>query len=308
MPQWQNQQWSGKYWGQKKTKGRGKGQKDDGKEAVKDKGKEKTNIFPSYNSMVVGQASGSSGGSTSSSGQEAFWQQALKSLIVSNPTLTVPKEVSAVLDESMSSDSKKELYSQQRALNVKRKATLRLERLQNALTRQRLQMQAYQEQMRQQLKLEMDKFKAEQKDLEQKVEEAKLILQKIENGEDMTTEEAIADVQEVSLADMLGISSDPEGLVHQANLEKDAAQKETQQAFAMVNQLQQQIHMIMQAGASQSGMGDQMQALLQQTQVAGTTYSPIRSSPQAPVVAPFKRFKTDGTQQAKTTESLDGLG
>lgn len=220
----------------------------------------------------------------------------LKSLLKSNPNLTVPKEVSSVLDESMTTQAKQELYVQQRTLNAKRKAAQRLERLQNALTRQKLQMQSYQEHMKQQLKMEMDRFRTEQKDLEQKVEEAKLALQKIENGElDTVMEEAPMETTDASLADMLGVTPDSDALIQQAMKEKD-------DAFAMVHQLQQQIHMIMQHGAA--GSTDQLQAVLQQMQ--GT--SPKRSSPQAPVVGPFKRHKGEQPPDATADVQLDGMG
>lgn len=286
---WNGKQWTGNYWGQKKPKGKGKGQKSDTKDKNKEKGGDKV-VFPTYDAMAVGPSQGSSSASASS-GSEAVWQQALKSLIVSNPNLTVPKEVSEVLDESMTSDTKRDLYAQQRALNARRKASQRLERLQNALTRQKLQMQAYQEHMRQQLKTEMDRFRTEQKELEQKVEEAKTTLQKIEAGEEVSAmEEVNVDPVDVSLADMLGITPQADAMVRKARQEKE-------EAFAMVHQLQTQIHMIMQNGAAQSNLGnmgtDQMNAMLQQH--GASTYSPIRSSPQAPV-GPFQRHKAEKTQ------------
>ena len=245
---WNGKQWTGNYWGQKKPKGKGKGQKSDTKDKNKEKGGDKV-VFPTYDAMAVGPSQGSSSASASS-GSEAVWQQALKSLIVSNPNLTVPKEVSEVLDESMTSDTKRDLYAQQRALNARRKASQRLERLQNALTRQKLQMQAYQEHMRQQLKTEMDRFRTEQKELEQKVEEAKTTLQKIEAGEEVSAmEEVNVDPVDVSLADMLGITPEADAMVQKARQEKE-------EAFAMVHQLQTQIHMIMQNGAAQSNLGN----------------------------------------------------
>lgn len=105
---WNGKQWTGNYWGQKKPKGKGKGQKSDTKDKNKEKGGDKV-VFPTYDAMAVGPSQGSSSASASS-GSEAVWQQALKSLIVSNPNLTVPKEVSEVLDESMTSDTKRDLY------------------------------------------------------------------------------------------------------------------------------------------------------------------------------------------------------
>ena len=87
-----------------------------------------------------------------------------------------------MLDGGMSKDSKSELYAQQRSLNQRRKATPRVERLEMALKRKRLQMAAFQEQLRKQLMQELEKYQKEQAELEQQLKSAKEYLQKLETG------------------------------------------------------------------------------------------------------------------------------
>ena len=301
MMSWQSagKQWSGSYWGTKKPKGGGKGKKKEGSESKTDKKGDKANrsaVFPSYDTMELG---GLPSSSSSSAPSDVVWQQALRSLIVSNPGLTVPSEISAVLDGSLTEDNKKELYSQQRALNARRKATQRLERLSNALTRKKLQMQAYQEHMRLQLKSEMEKFQAEQKDIEKNIEEAKKYLAKIENGEAVTEEEEIfTDTTDSSLAGLLGITAENQP-------EYQRLQDEKNHAVAVANQLHQQIQMI---------MSNPLSATPTAPDAPMMNPSPKRFSPQLPApVGPFKRHKPNEAKNVHEIEipdpgSLDGLG
>jgi len=200
---------------------------------------------------------------------------------------------------SLTEDNKKELYSQQRALNARRKATQRLERLSNALTRKKLQMQAYQEHMRQQLKSEMEKFQAEQKDIEKNIEEAKKYLAKIESGEDITEEEEVfTDTTDSSLAGLLGITAENQP-------EYQRLQDEKNHAVAVANQLHQQIQMI---------MSNQPSVLPPTLDASMLNPSPKRFSPQLPApVGPFKRHKVNENKNVHEIEipdagSLDGLG
>lgn len=298
-------QWTGSVWGTKK-KGGGKGKKNqEGSDSKKNQKGDKTDkgpLFPSYDAMELGGFGGLPSSSSATASQDVVWQQALKSLIMSNPGLTVPKEITEALEGSMTEDSKKELYTQQRALNARRKAQQRLERLQNALTRKKLQMQAYQEQMRQQLKNEMEKFQAEQKDIEKSIEEAKNHLAQIEKGDNIPeVEEIFTDTTDSSLAGMLGITAD----ANHAEIQR--LQGEKDHAVSVASQLHQQIQMIMaQSGTAMApGLSD----------VLMTGVSPKRSSPQMPAVGPFKRHKMDGQQSKPPHEvgvpdpsGLDGLG
>ena len=83
---------------------------------------------------------------------------ALRSLLRSNPGLNIPQEIATALEDNtngMTQDAKSELYMRQKHLNMRRKATQRIERLEAALQRKKLQVAAFQEQLKKQLKQEL---------------------------------------------------------------------------------------------------------------------------------------------------------
>ena len=307
MSEWGSSR-KGHYWGQKNKsrKPQGKGGKGAPRgEPSNPKAKEQA-MFPSYDTMKVDTEEpqvgyGSSASSAASTGSP--WQDALRSLIMSNPGLKLPQEFTEALDAAPKKDMKSELYAQQKHLNARRKAVQRVERLESALQRKKLQMSAYQEHLKRQLQLELQKFKKEQEDIEEQLRGAREHLEKLDKGEDVEEMEPFIDTTEGTLAGMLGITQEADVAVQKAVREKD-------EAMAMVNQLQQQIHMIMQQGATmttpQSLGADQMQALVQQ--YGPSQYSPIRSSPQGPVIAPFSRGTKKQPKEGQAPESLDGMG
>lgn len=289
--------WKGQYWGQKN---RGKPQptsKETKKEADKNK-------FPTYDAMVVNQSE-QSGNSSSSASGDSVWQSALRSLLRSNPGLNIPQEIATALDEQssgMSTEAKSELYMQQKQLNMRRKATQRIERLQAALQRKKLQVTAFQEQMKQQLKQELDKFHKEKTELETQIKDAKDYLRRLEQGENMEEIEQVTDITDENLASMLGLSTETS-----AAMELQQARQEKDHAVAMASQMHQQLTMIMSHGANAPGMttalGDQLINLQQQY------LSPKRSSPQMPnTIGPFKRFKPTEkpNEQQETLPQQDG--
>ena len=124
--------------------------------------------------------------SSSSSSQPTgeMWQAALKALIASNPNLNVSPEIAHALKQPEGSkDAKQELYQQQKMLNLKRKVGQKIERLQNALTRKSLQMQAFQDHIKATLKKELEKFAAEKKSIQEQLVVAQEQLAKLEAGE-----------------------------------------------------------------------------------------------------------------------------
>ena len=81
---------------------------------------------------------------------------ALRSLLRSNPGLNIPQEIATALEDNtngMTQDAKSELM--QKHLNMRRKATQRIERLEAALQRKKLQVAAFQEQLKKQLKQDL---------------------------------------------------------------------------------------------------------------------------------------------------------
>lgn len=229
-----------------------------------------------------------------------MWQTALRSIIQSNPNLAIPKEVTDALAGNAAQEAKSELYSQQKQLNQRRKAVQRVERLEGALKRKKLQMVAYQDHLKRQLQQELQRFRKEQEDIESQLKSAKEYLEKLDHGKEVEEMDTFVDTNEnSSLAEMLGVTAstdDPE------QLQKERRAKE--EAYAMVHQLQTQMQMIMQHGAAQSGLSDPMNGVL--SGMANGPYgpSPKRTSPQAPLgVGPFRRLK--GQDREKTEPSLN---
>jgi len=251
MSQWKADQWSGSYWGsssrRKKTnkqqaKGKGKGRSaNEHAEKAMDHDKE---LFPSYDRMQVAPSSSSF---TSVDGSAEAMQKAMKSLIACNPSLNVPKEVEEALafQEPLGKAAKDSLYTQQRMLNLRRKATNRVEKLQQALTRKGLQMNAYKEEMKQKLASELERFNKEKQEIMTALEEAKANLAKIESGAEpeMGNEDPGMEVVSDSLAQLLGLQEVDPQEVEQLRAEKMYAE-------AMASQLHSQVQMMMNAASN----------------------------------------------------------
>ena len=289
-------QWSGSYWGsagrkarrgqQKKEEGKGKGK------AKEERTEQTASSFPAYDAIAVQQSEvpSSSSGST-----DAVWQTAFRSLLASNPGLSVPQEVSTMLGGEMKKDAKSELYEKQKILNQRRKATQRVERLQNALTRKTLQMKSYQEQLRQQLRQELERFNKEHKEIEAQLLEAREYLDKLERGEPIEDiKEPTADVTDESLMELLGIQSTDNAMIRKLMAEKEYAE-------SAANQMQQQIQLMMNA-AGGNALDPAMIGQL------GALFSPKRSSPQLPRDVPPLKKPKPGEKTEIVIDDEEGLG
>ena len=191
-----------------KSKGKTKEEKKKPEELVKENA-----MFPAYDDMEIPTTT-STASSSKVGGADGPWQLALQGLVAANPSLTLPPELEAVMSGNKVTEAKKELYDQQKSLNMKRKATQKLERMEQALRRKRFQMEAYREQLRQQLHMEMQRFAAETKDLEAEIEKQREVVARLEKGifkEEDEYMEPFVDVQDQpSLATLLGIKDDQE--------------------------------------------------------------------------------------------------
>lgn len=251
MSQWSTDKWSGTYWGSSSRRRRAPKQnnstKGKGKGAVENVEKETDHakgLFPSYDKMQVGASSSSS---AAVDGSAEAMQKAMKALIASNPSLSVPMEVQEALafHEPMQKPAKDSLYHQQRMLNLRRKASNRVEKLQQALTRKGLQMTAYKEEMKQKLASELERFNKEKQEITKALEEARSTLAKIEAGEEPEAGNEDMGMETMNdgndnLAQLLGLQE-----VDQQELERLKAEKTYAEAVAA--QLQSQVQMMMQS-------------------------------------------------------------
>ena len=175
------------------------------------------------------------------------WQQAIQGLVAANPSLKLPEQFATMLTGAKREESKKMLYDQQKVLNMKRKASLKLERMQQALQRKRFQMEAYREQLRQQLHAETQRFASETKALEADIVTQKEIVERLEQGivkEEDENMELFVDVQEQpSLSTLLGLTDEQETDNKIAQL-----QREKQEAMMSAQKLQEKLQMMMATG------------------------------------------------------------
>ena len=94
---WNSGHWSGGYWGAAGRRQR-KSQPVENKKDKEKKAGEKQASFPAYDAVVLQQ---SEPPSSSAGSSDAVWQTAFKSLLASNPGLSVPQEVTSMLGGEM---------------------------------------------------------------------------------------------------------------------------------------------------------------------------------------------------------------
>ena len=260
------------------AKGKSKGKTD---KKVEEPNKETKAAFPSYDAIRIPEEATSA---ASSSSKEGPWQQVIHGLMAANPTLKLTPEIERALQGCKTADNKKEIYDQQRSLNLKRKASLKLERMEQALKRKKFQMDAYREQIRLQLQAEMKRFAMETKDLEEGIAKQRELVERLESGvfkEEDENMENFVDVQEQhTLAALLGLKDDAEAEEQIAQL-----QKEKQDALMLARKMQERMQLMM----NSSPMPGQMGAL--------------GSSPQLPLNTERKRPKIEETEVQEIVDS-----
>ena len=301
---WNSNQWSGGYWGAKGRRASAKNQNAaTGKGASKSKDAKKAGekAFPKYDAMPV-DGSGSLSSSSRSTPTEDAMQKAMISLIKHNPSLKVPKEISDVLEgasEAMTVEARNEIYEQQRTLNRRRKASQRADRLRDALKRKQLQFVAYQEQIKLQLKAEMERYTREKKELEDQLKDAKIFLEKLENGEDPAEEEPahMVDVTDNTLAEMLGIAS--AGPSSQMETEMEQLKQDKMYAEMKAQHLQEQLVLAMSQSVKIQDLDPAMQAILKA--------NGEKRSPQLPLLGAKKLKGTPTDTVVLDSPDLKGL-
>ena len=286
-------------WGAAKDrKGKGKGRdlkKDKGTKEHKDqannnKGTEPMASFPLYDAMPVSAPSQSS----ASSSQSSELRTVMAALLEANPGLTLPPALLATDAGQSVSRSKEEISSEQKRLNIRRKAITKLERLQGALAKKKEQISAYKEFIREKLKTELTKFEKEKSDLETAITTQQEIVDRVEAG---LQDASPIDVDEeddfgegISLASMLGLD--------EPSAKMTALAKERDVATAAIAVYQAQIQQMQSAGLTlPPSMPSPIRAPADVERNAlspQNPQAPKRST--APAETAIKRLKTDDTQ------------
>ena len=283
-------------WGATKgRKGKGKGRemkKDKGmKEQAKgNKGTDAMASFPSYDTMP---ASAQSQSSTSSS-QPSELRTVMAALLEANPGLTLPPALLATDAGQSMSRSREEISSEQKRLNLRRKAITKLERLQGALAKKKEQISAYKEFIREKLKTELTKFEKEKSDLETAITTQQEFVDRVEAGlQDASTIDVDEEDdlgEDISLASMLGLD--------EPSAKMTALAKERDVATAAIAVYQAQIQQMQNAGLT---LPPSMPSPIRiPADVRRNALSP--QNPQAPKRSPapaetaMKRLKKEDTQ------------
>ena len=149
MTWWNNQ--NGQYWKGAWNVGKGQGKnpgkaKTQGKKKKEPPSKEADQKFPSYDTMWVGE-SGSSSSTAGSSTQESQLKRIMKEMVQSN-SVKLLDEAMKLLEEEDGEDFRTEMKRTQVALNKRRKAHARLQRLKEALSTKHEQFRAFKQTLR----------------------------------------------------------------------------------------------------------------------------------------------------------------
>ena len=113
-----------------------------------------------------------------------------------------------------------------------------------------------------QLKAEMERYSRERKELEDQLKDAKIYLEKLENGEDPAEEEPAltADVTDRALAEMLGLG--PDGPSLQMETELEQLKQDKMYAEMKAQHLQDQLAMAMSQSVKIQDLDPALQAIL----------------------------------------------
>ena len=118
------------------------------------------------------------------------------------------------------------------------------------------------DQIKMQLKAEMERYSRERKELEDQLKDAKIYLEKLENGEDPAEEEPAltADVTDRALAEMLGLG--PDGPSLQMETELEQLKQDKMYAEMKAQHLQDQLAMAMSQSVKIQDLDPALQAIL----------------------------------------------
>ena len=180
MTWWNNQ--NGQYWKGAWNVGKGQGKnpgkaKTQGKKKKEPPSKEADQKFPSYDTMRAGE-SGSSSSTAGSATQESQLKRIMKEMVQSN-SVKLSDEAMKLLEEEDGEDFRTEMKRTQVALNKRRKAHARLQRLKEALSTKHEQFHAFKQTLREQLQAQQEKYDVDVAGLQKSIQEAQETLKKV---------------------------------------------------------------------------------------------------------------------------------
>lgn len=292
---WQGGGWRGGYW-----KGAGKrspqGKKSQDKKSQQDKDPKGT--IPQYDADCW--AGGSSASSSKGDAQAGNLQDLTKLLktVVQAGKIELPPEALAILDASSKEESRASFSAEQKALNVRRKAFNRVQRLKEAMAKKTEKYKSFRQALKDQLATESERYEKDMADLKENLAKAEQDLEKIEAGEvEMPTAAPEEAVEELDIFDAMDIIKEKDRL--KMKLEQSEASSKEMEAKYLETQksLQQQLQMMQQQMQIMAGQNTSMPPGLH-----GPAWpiSPVSSqelptgSPQMPNsrVGPFNRART----------------
>ena len=298
---WQGNGWRGGYW--KGAKGRSsKGKPGQDKKPAQDK-EVKANI-PQYDADCwTGGSSASS--SKPSEAQPGNLQDITKLLktVVQAGKIDLPPEALAILEATDKEDTRASYSAEQKALNAKRKAFNRVQRLRDAITKKTEKFKSFRLAIREQLANETERFEKDMVDLKDNLQKAERELERIESGEIEMEEPMTEHIDEIDIFGAMDIVKEKDKLKQQLE-QSEASNKEMEARYmAAQRQLQDQLQAMQQQMQAMTGHG-----ALTAGGLHGATWPitpppsqdlPKSGSPQLPATRALRPFSRANTSQAR---------
>ena len=228
--------------------------------------------------------------------------------VVQAGKIELPPDALAILDATDKEDTRASYSAEQKALNAKRKAFNRVQRLRDAITKKTEKFKSFRLAIRDQLANETERFEKDMVDLKDNLQKAERDLERIESGEVEMEETMAENIDELDIFGAMDIVKEKEKLKHQLE-QSEASNKEMEARYmAAQRQLQDQLQAMQQQMQAMAGHG-----ALTAGGLHGATWPisptpsqelPKSGSPQLPATRALRPFSRVSTSQAKGTHSI----
>ena len=312
---WQGAGWKGGYWKGARTPQRKKTEQNKKSDQAKEQ------KIPQYDSdcWVVGTSASSSSRPSESAGNLQDLTKVLKTVVKAG-NFELPAEAMALLESSERDDTRAAFSTEQRALNARRKAFNKVQRLKDAMGKKTEKYRSFRQAIKDQLATETERYERDMEDIKKNLKLAEAELEKIESG---VVDEEMASTtpanEDMDIFGAMDLVKEKDRLQAQLRLAQENSDAKEAKYMETQRNLQHQIQ----------AMQQQMQSMLDHGMVVPTgtrshvwpAISPVSSqelpgvsSPQMPTVRgavrPFSRsrdraepYLVDNKEMKETTST-----
>lgn len=240
--------WKGAWGNKSKSGGKGNGKPTKAKKPGKgDKSETDKNEvkFPEYDAMPHGGSSASSSSSVVASQEQL--KKIMRAIVESN-SVQIPEEAKHLLEVDEGEQFRNEMRSKQSALNKKRKAHAKVQRLREALQLKHDQFASFKQKLKEQLIAQQERYEEDTIALEKSLREAEESLQSmIDEDQEESKDTPMEEKTEISLETLLDTKDqDKTAKVEALESQLQHARSETQIAKQMFNAQAAQMQSYMQ--------------------------------------------------------------